>query len=93
MTDPFKIMEKLAPWVDRWIVATLNYMGVDSRYYQKKMPRLLEYVEGEGLNVMWKKELRPYVKEEKQNVQRRRYKSHHSRGRKGRLWPHKYELR
>ncbi|MFQ6074737.1 MAG: hypothetical protein ACE5Z5_01195 [Candidatus Bathyarchaeia archaeon] len=43
------------------IVSTLNYVGIDLRYYQIGMPRLLEYVEDSGLKVMWKKELKPYL--------------------------------
>ena len=61
VTKPIEVMEKLGPWVDRWIVGTLNYSGADYSFYEKEMPELLKYVHERGLNVMWKKELRQYL--------------------------------
>ena len=50
--------------VDRWIVGTLNYMGVDHNFYRKQMPDLIRYVKAKNLILMWKKELKPYLNEE-----------------------------
>lgn len=61
ITKPVEIMEKLGPWVDRWIIGTLNYSGVDYGFYGGEMPELLRYVKEKGLKVMWKKELRKYL--------------------------------
>lgn len=61
MTYPIEIMDELMDCVDRWIVGTLNYMGTDFTYYQRRMPKLPEYVDENGLNVMCKKELKPYL--------------------------------
>ncbi len=52
----------LSPWVDRWIIRLLNYMGVDSSFYRSEVPRWAKYVDEKSLRVKWKKELRPYLK-------------------------------
>ena len=65
VTKPLAIMSALKDWVDRWIIGALNYFGWD-RYchevYRKEMPKLLQYVAENGINVMWKKELKPFLK-------------------------------
>ena len=48
-------------WVDRWIIGALNYMGVDGKVYAGDVREVEKYVEENGLRVIWKKELRPYL--------------------------------
>lgn len=61
VTNPTAILSELKPWVDRFVIGTLNYAGVDHEYYRQRMPSLLDYVKQNQLRVMWKKELKPYV--------------------------------
>ena len=49
--------------MDRWVIGTLNYMGVDYGFYDEQMPELMRYVEEKNLIVKWKKELKPYLSE------------------------------
>ena len=70
-TRPIEIMKALGSWVDRWIIGSLNYMGVDRGFYRRKVPKWASYVDEKGLIVKWKKELRhirKVIKEENQNT-------------------------
>jgi len=62
VTQPIKIMEALRRCVDRWIIGSLNYCGVDFNFYRKEAPKWAEYIEKEGLTVKWKRELKPYLR-------------------------------
>lgn len=62
ITRPIEILDKLNAFVDRWVVGTLNYSGTNYSFYKKEMPELMRYVKEKGLSVIWKKELRKYLK-------------------------------
>jgi len=62
-TKPIEILKALGPWVDRWIIGALNYMGVKHAFYDKVMVDLVKYVKNKGLAVKWKKELKHYLME------------------------------
>ena len=54
-------MKVLGSWVDRWIIGSLNYMGVDRGFYRREVAKWTSYVDEEKLKVKWKKELKPYL--------------------------------
>jgi DNA repair photolyase len=59
-TKPLEIMQALEPWVDRWIIGSLNYMRVNRDFYCKEVPKWAKYIDKTGLPVTWKKELQSY---------------------------------
>lgn len=59
---PLERIDALSPWVDRWIIGALNYMGTNTGFYSKEVPKWLRYVKEQGLRVQWKRDLKPYLK-------------------------------
>jgi len=61
ITDPVKIMKATRRYVDWYILGKLNYLHVPPEFYKRHMPRVMEFVESEGIKVFIKKELRRVV--------------------------------
>ena len=63
VTKPLEIIPALAPFVDRWIVGTMNYCGASREVYAREAPlvkKLLEEIRPPG-GVYIKKELKAYL--------------------------------
>jgi len=58
ITDPQSIVERLRDSVDRFIIGSMQYMGVPKSYYSRRLPALLSWLNSEKINYFLKKELR-----------------------------------
>jgi len=58
ITYPADIIRHLREKVDRWIIGSMQYMGVPKPYYSRRLPALLLWLNSEKINCFLKKELR-----------------------------------
>jgi len=58
ITYPADIIRHLRENVDRWIIGSMQYMGVPKSYYSRRLPTLLSWLNSEKINYFLKKELR-----------------------------------
>jgi DNA repair photolyase len=57
VTDPWEIVQRCREFVDRFIIGALNYYSVPPGFYRRKLPALVEKLEGAGVEYLLKKEL------------------------------------
>jgi DNA repair photolyase len=58
VTKPLQIIRKLAPFVDRWIVGTMNYCGVSREEYARESVLVKDLLDELGVPYWLKKEIR-----------------------------------
>jgi len=61
ITQPQLIIETLRDFIDRFIIGSMQYMGVPKYYYSRRFPALLSWLNSEKINYFLKKELRAYL--------------------------------
>jgi len=61
-TYPIEIIGRLKDSVDRWIIGSMQYMGVPRNFYRERLPSLMRWLEANGINYYLKKELRSCLK-------------------------------